>query len=66
MVGECCRWQKILCGSGSQKAGVKSRKITKVEESYLIREPAASYNTLFEGKNEPLRAENTYLWDLSI
>jgi hypothetical protein len=40
---------------------VKSRKVTKVEESYLIREPVASYNTLFEGKNIPLRSENTYL-----
>ena len=38
----------------------KARKVEKVEESYLIREPVASYSTLFEGKNMPLRAENTY------
>jgi hypothetical protein len=32
---------------------VKGRKVTRLEESYLIREPVASYNTLFEGKNMP-------------
>jgi putative transposase len=45
---------------------VKGRQVTQVEESFLIREPVASYGTLFEGKNMPLRAENTYLWDLSL
>ncbi len=44
---------------------VKSRKVIHEEESFMIREPVASYNTLFEGKNAPLRAENTYLWNLS-
>jgi putative transposase len=45
---------------------VKARKVEQVEESFLIREPVASYSTLFEGKNIPLRTENTYLWDLNL
>ncbi len=45
---------------------VKSRKITEGEESFVIREPVASYNTHFGGKNESLRVENTYYWDLSL
>jgi len=51
-----------------KKLGIKAkaRKVEPVKESYLIREPVASYSTLFEGKNMPLRAENTYLWDLYL
>jgi len=45
---------------------MKGRKVTRLAESYLIREHAASYNTLFEGKNIPLRVENRYLWDLNL
>jgi len=45
---------------------VKGRKVTWLEESYLIREHVASYNPLFEGKNISLRVENRYLWDLNL
>jgi len=51
-----------------KKLGIKAkaRKVEQVEASYLIREPVASYSTLFKGKNMPLRAEYTYLWDLNL
>ena len=44
----------------------KDRKVTPVKGSYLISEPTASYRTLFEDKNIPLKAKNTYLWDLNL
>jgi len=44
----------------------KGRKVEKIDESFLIREAVASYNTLFEGKNIHLRTENTYLLDLNL
>jgi hypothetical protein len=43
----------------------KGRRESQLKEFYLRREAGASDNTLFEGKNMNLRAENTYLRNLS-
>jgi len=45
---------------------VKGRKVSQIEASYLIKEPIGSYSTFFDGKNVPLRVENTYLWDVTL
>jgi len=60
--------RKSFVESVNKKLGykVKGRKVTRLEESYLISEPVDSYNPLFEGKNIPRRVVNRYLWDLNL
>ena len=42
----------------------KGREIIAGEDVYQLRERSASYNTLFEGKNEDIDPQNTHYWDV--
>ena len=40
------------------------RKNIGAKDGYQLREPAAVYNTHFEGEKYDIGVENTYLWDV--
>jgi hypothetical protein len=48
--------------------GVKARhrEVIQAGGVYALREPAEAYAGKFTGKNEVLRAENTFFWDETV
>ncbi|MBL7170669.1 MAG: transposase [Candidatus Omnitrophica bacterium] len=44
---------------------VKGRDIEKIDDSYCLQEPQASYNANFDTKNDVLRPENGLFWDIT-
>ena len=43
----------------------KGRKSLEAAEDYELRDPCAPYSAHFDIKNEDIRANNTYYWDIN-
>lgn len=46
--------------------GARHREIKQVGDAYALREPHGAhgaYSGIFSGRNEPLRPENTFIWE---
>lgn len=54
--------EKIKTELGSKTIG---REIAAVDGACELREPVASYNANFAGKNSGLRSEKTHFWNIS-
>jgi putative transposase len=50
-----------ICSLLGQK--VKSRNVVEERDKFVLKEPDAPYNVVFDPKIGALRAENTYFWD---
>ena len=70
-IRESCWTESIAVGSKmfidetKEKLGHKSqgRNILRAKSKYSLKEPSASYSTVFDPKKELLRSKNAYFWD---
>ncbi|MFW8602566.1 transposase, partial [Desulfobacterota bacterium M19] len=61
-VGSKAFVKKIQGELGARAAG---RSVIAEAGGNVLKEPSVSYNTLFGGKKDTLRPENSYLWELN-